>query len=96
MENRWKHAINAKYYGEAGDRLDLTRFSALSATVVGVYEGAASDATLLGARSLQREARGSPLQKDVARTAAKYMKKNYVHVLQRACKEVKIPAIEEK
>lgn len=92
--HRWKHAINAKYYGETGNRLNLSRFSSLSATVVGVYQGAAPEATLLGALSLQREASGSPLQKDVAKAAAKYMKKNYVHVLQAANKPT--PAITEK
>lgn len=59
-----------------------------------IYQGAAPEATLLGALSLQREASGSPLQKDVAKAAAKYMKKNYVHVLQAANKVV--PAITEK
>lgn len=92
-EHRWRHAINARYYGETAERINMSRFSSLSATVIGVYQGAAPEATLLGAKSLQREASNSPLQRDVAKAAAKFMKKHYIKELHTSGKQV--PAITE-
>lgn len=52
--HRWRHGINARYYGENPTRLDMSPFSALAGTVVGVYESAAENATLLS-KNLARE-----------------------------------------
>lgn len=72
--NRWAHGINAQYYGANPRRLDLTKFQSMAATVDGVYEACASDATLLQSKSFKREASGAPLQKDISRLAAKQMR----------------------
>jgi len=76
--NRWRHGINARYYGEDPTRLDMGPFSALAATVVGVYESAAENATLLQSKSLGREALSAPLQRDISSIAARAIKSIFV------------------
>lgn len=76
--HRWRHGINARYYGEDPTRLDMSPFSALAATVVGVYESAAENATLLQSKSLGREALSAPLQKDISSMAARAIKSMFV------------------
>lgn len=76
--NRWIHGINGRYYGADCTRLDLSRFSALAATVVGVYESAAGESTLLQSKSLVREAKSAPLQKDIASRAAKQLRRIFI------------------
>ena len=36
--HRWRHGINAKYYGEDATRLDVQPFAPMAATVAGVYQ----------------------------------------------------------
>jgi len=71
LAHRWRHGINARYYGADPTRLDMSPFSALAATVVGVYESAAENATLLQSKSLGREALSAPLQRDISQMAAR-------------------------
>lgn len=61
--------------------MDLTIYSAMAATVAGVYEAAAERATLLQSKSLQREATGSPLQRDIAVLAARALREVFVRRL---------------
>ena len=53
---RWHHSINAKYYGAPSDRLDLSRLKPLCATVYGVYQTGAPEASLLLSPALKQEA----------------------------------------
>lgn len=76
--HRWRHGINARYYGEDPTRLDMSPYSSLAATVVGVYESAAENATLLQSKSLGREALSAPLQRDISSIAARAIKSIFV------------------
>lgn len=62
-------------------RLDLMSYSSMAATVAGVYEAAAERATLLQSKSLQREATGSPLQRDIAGLAVRALREVFVRRL---------------
>lgn len=53
----------------------------MAATVAGVYEAAAERTTLLLSKSLQREATGSPLQRDIAGLAARALREVFVRRL---------------
>lgn len=79
--HRWRHGINARYYGEDASRLQLQVFTPMAATVAGVYESVAEGATLLDSKSLQREARGSPLQRDIAGLAARALRGAFIKEL---------------
>ena len=69
----------------------MSKYSAFAATVIGVYETAAAESTLLQAKSLVRESFGfsclvresnsAPLQKDISAMAAKALKIMYVKSL---------------
>lgn len=76
--NRWRSGINARFYGANTRRLNLARFSAMAGTIVGVYNAVSAGATLLGSQSLLREASGSPLQQDIARSAARAIKRAFI------------------
>ena len=80
-QDRWLYGINAKYYGVASGRMDLSDLHALCATVVGVYQSAAAQSSLLLSPSLNREANAAPLQKDLAAYAAKMLREAYVRSL---------------
>ncbi len=56
----------------------MSQFSALLATVVGVYETVASKATLLKSPSMQRDANAAPLQKDISKLAGEVLRKRTV------------------
>lgn len=79
---RWRNGINARYYGESPARLDLSQFSALAATIVGVYEAAAEGATLLKSKSMRRESTSAPLQ-NIAGLAARALRSVFVKALAR-------------
>lgn len=79
--HRWRHGINARYYGEDASRVQLQPFTPMAATVAGVYESVAEGATLLDSKSLQREARGSPLQRDIAGLAARALRGAFIKEL---------------
>ena len=53
--------------------------STMAATIAGVYESVAEGATLLDSKSLQREARGSPLQRDIAGLASRALRGSFVN-----------------
>lgn len=80
-QHRWRHGINARYYGEDASRLQLQPFTPMAATIAGVYESVAEGATLLDSKSLQREARGSPLQRDIAGLAARALRGAFIKEL---------------
>ena len=61
--------------------MDLSPYSAMAATVAGVYESTAERATLLQSKSLQREASGSPLQQDISQLAARVLREVFVRRL---------------
>ena len=82
VTGRWTNGINARYYGANPTRLDLAEFAPIAATIVGVYDSSANDATLLESKSLAREAKGAPLQKDIAKQAAKYIKALFIKDIQ--------------
>lgn len=80
-QHRWRHGINGRYYGEDATRLVLQQFTPMAATIAGVYESVAEGATLLDSKSLQREARGSPLQRDIAGLAARALRGAFIKEL---------------
>ena len=80
-QHRWAYGINSAYYGLASNRMDLSPYSAMAATVAGVYEATAERATLLQSKSLQREASGSPLQRDISQLAARALRVVFVRKL---------------
>lgn len=80
-KHRWRNGINGRYYGEDATRLVLQPFTPMAATIAGVYESVAEGATLLDSKSLQREARGSPLQRDIAGLAARALRGAFVKEL---------------
>lgn len=82
--HRWRNDINARYYGESPARFDLSPFSALAATIMGVYEAAAESATLLKSKSMLRESTSAPLQKDIAGLAARALRQAFVKQLAKA------------
>ena len=49
----------------------------MAATVAGVYEAAAERAVLLQSKSLQREAQGSPLQRDISQLSARALREDF-------------------
>ncbi len=79
---RWRHGINATFYGEDPTRLKVQQFTPMAATVVGIYKAIAADASLLASPSLAREASGSPLQMAIAGMAAKALQTHFINVLQ--------------
>ena len=78
QDGRWNHSINAKYYGASSDRLDLSRLKPLCATVYGVYQTGAPEASLLLSPALKREALGAPLQVDICRSASRMIRDMFV------------------
>ena len=82
MSNTTERMPPDLYYGEDAARLVLQRFTPMAATNAGVYEEVANGATLLDSKSLRREARGSPLQRDIAgRLAARALQGAFVKEL---------------
>ena len=80
-QHRWRHGINARYYNESPQRLDLRKYAALAATIVGVYESAAEGSTSLQSKSLIRESQGAQLQRDIAAMAANALKNVFIKSL---------------
>ena len=74
-KHRWDHSINAVLYGADTSRLDLGRFHQLASVVFGTYKTLEEAGTLVGSKSLGREAANAPLMLDISMTAARQLRK---------------------
>ena len=75
QKKRWDHSINAVLYGADTTRLDLGRFHQLASVVFGTYKTLEEAGTLVGSKSLGREAANAPLMLDISMTAARQLRK---------------------
>lgn len=82
--HRWAHGINAQYYNATTERIDMSPYQSMAATVEGVYEACAAEATLLKSKSMSREASGAPLQKDISRMSAKALRSVYIRQISKS------------
>ncbi len=79
--HQWRYGINAKYYGETNCRANAAAYAPLEATVYGIYKSTTDKATLIKSPTLEREAKGAPLQLDVCQIAAKAVRTLYVSAI---------------